>query len=125
MADYETGVNVILGGSIGPRIRATLEEYADRKGMPFREYVRTNMGFMAALLALNKASGMRVYDVVEEEALDESAIADRRKGPGFILDDQTHIFFRKGDTRTHPQKASYSSRAWAAAEEASFPAARG
>ena len=38
---------------------------------------------------------MWVYDVVEEEALDEAAIADRRKGPGFILDDQTHIFFRK------------------------------
>ena len=51
---------------------------------------------MAALLALNKASGVRVYDVVEEEAFDESAIAERRSGPGFILDDQTHIFFRKG-----------------------------
>ena len=51
---------------------------------------------MAALLALNKASGVRVYDVVEEEAFDESAIAERRSGRGFILDDQTHIFFRKG-----------------------------
>ena len=96
MADYETGVNVILGGSIGPRIRATLEEYAQRKGMPLREYVKSHTGFMAALLALNKASGMRVYDVVEEEALEDSAIAARRRGPSFILDDQTHIFFRKG-----------------------------
>ena len=96
MADYETGVNVILGGSIGPRIRAALEEYAQRKGMPLREYVKTHTGFMAALLALNKAAGMRVYDVVEEEAFDESAIATRRKAPSFILDDQTHIFFRSG-----------------------------
>ena len=56
MADYETGVNVILGGSIGPRIRVALEEYAQRKGMPLREYIRTHMGFMGALLALNKAS---------------------------------------------------------------------
>jgi hypothetical protein len=51
---------------------------------------------MAALLALNKVSGMRVYDVEEEEAFDESAIAARRNGPDFILDDQTHIFFRQG-----------------------------
>ena len=96
MADYETGINVILGGSIGPRIRAALEEYAQRKGMPFREYIKTHTGFMAALLALNKAADMRVYDVLEEEAFDESAIAARRKAPNFILDDQSHIFFRKG-----------------------------
>jgi predicted TIM-barrel fold metal-dependent hydrolase len=96
MANLETGVNVILGGNIGPRIRETLTEYAQRKGMPLNEYVKTHTGFMAALLALNKASGMRVYDVVEEEAFDESAIASRRRGPNFILDDQTHIFFRQG-----------------------------
>ena len=96
MASYETGINVILGGSIGPRIRASLEEYAERKGVPLRDYVKTHTGFMAALLALNKAAGMRVYDVIEEEAFDESVIAARRKGPNFILDDQTHIFFRRG-----------------------------
>ena len=65
MSSYETGVNVILGGSVGPRIRVALEEYAGRKGMPLREYVKTRTGFMAALLALNKLAGMRVYDVVE------------------------------------------------------------
>ena len=96
MADYEIGINVILGGNVGPRIRASLEEYAQRKGMPLRDYVKTHTGFMAALLSLNKASKMNVYDVVEEEAFDESAIVSRRKGPGFILDDQTHIFFRQG-----------------------------
>ncbi len=96
MADYEIGINVILGGNVGPRIRASLEEYAQRKGMPLREYIKTHTGFMAALLSLNKAAKMDVYDVVEEEAFDESAIASRRKGPGFILDDQTHIFFRQG-----------------------------
>ena len=96
MADYETGVNVILGGAIGPRIRASLEEYARRKGMPLREYVKTHIGFMAALLALNVAAGMRVYYVVEEEAMDQAAIDDRRRDPSFILDGQTHIFFRSG-----------------------------
>ena len=96
MADYETGVNVILGGSIGPRIRAELEVYAERKGMPLREYIKTRTGFMGALLALNKAAGMRVYDVTEDEALDEAAVSARRRAPGFILDDQTHIFFRRG-----------------------------
>ena len=96
MAEFEAGINVILGGSIGPRIRATLEEYAQRKGVPYREYVNSNTGFMAALLALNKAAGMRVYDVEEEEAFDQSVIEDRRRGPSFILDDQSHIFFRKG-----------------------------
>jgi hypothetical protein len=96
MADFETGVNNILGGSIGPRIRASLEQYAQRKGMPLREYVKTLTGFMAALLSLNKASGMPVYDVIEDEAYDESVIAARRRGPSFILDDQTHIFFRRG-----------------------------
>ena len=94
MADYTPGINVILGGSIGPRIRLALEEYAQRKGVPFKEYVKTQTGFMAALLALNKASGMRVYDVIEDEAFDDSIIAARRRAPSFILDDQTHIFFR-------------------------------
>ena len=96
MADYESGVNVILSGAIGPRIRATLQEFAERKGLPLREYVKTHPGFMGALLALNRAAGMRVYDVVVEEAFDESVIADRRVRPSFILDDQTHIFFRRG-----------------------------
>jgi len=96
MSNYEAGVNVILGGSVGPRIRVALEEYAGRRGMPLREYIKTHTGFMAALLTLNKLAGMRVYDVVEEEALDESAITARRKSPEFILDDQSHIFFRKG-----------------------------
>jgi uncharacterized protein len=96
MSHYETGVNVILGGSIGPRIRAALEEYARQKGMPVRDYVKTRAGFMAALLALNKACGMRVYDVEEVEAIDEAAIVARHKVPDFILDDQSHIFFRKG-----------------------------
>ena len=66
---YETGVNVILGCSVGPRIRASLAEYAQRKGMPMSEYAKTHTGFMAALLALNKLAGMRVYDVVEEGSL--------------------------------------------------------
>lgn len=96
MADYETGVNNLLGGTIGPRIRASLEQYAQKKGLPFREYVKTQTGFMAALLSLNKACNMDVYDVIEDEAFDESVIAARRRGPSFILDDQSHIFFRKG-----------------------------
>ena len=104
MANYEAGVNVILGGSVGPRIRVALEEYAQRKGVPFGEYVKTHAGFMAALLALNVAAGMRVYDVVEEEAFDDSAILARRRGPNFIFDDQTHIFFRRdGYSDTSPE----------------------
>lgn len=39
---------------------------------------------------------MNVYDVIEDDAFDESVIAARRRGPSFILDDQSHIFFRKG-----------------------------
>ena len=49
MSAYETGVNVILGGSVGRRIKASLEEYAQRKGMPYRDYAKTRTGFMAAL----------------------------------------------------------------------------
>lgn len=96
MPDYETGINTILGGHIGPRIRAELEQYAQRKGTSLREYVKTRTGFMAALLALNKACKMDVYDVIEDEAFDESIVEARKKGPSFILDDQSHIFFRRG-----------------------------
>ena len=96
MTAYETGINVILGGSVGPRIREGLEDYARRAGMPFQEYRKTHTGFMAALQELNRLCGMRVYDVVEEECFDQSAIAARRKGPGFVLDDQSHIHFRTG-----------------------------
>ena len=93
--EYEIGINVILGGSIGPRIRAELEQYAERRGMPYSEYIKTRTAIMGALLALNKAVGMRVYDVEEEEAFDESAILALRKGPHFVLDDQSHIHFRR------------------------------
>ena len=95
MPDYEAGINFVLSGAIGPRVMSALEEYAQKKGMPVQEYTRTRTGFMAVLLTLNKLSGMRVYDVVEDEAFDESAIEARRTGPDFVLDDQTHIFFRK------------------------------
>lgn len=94
--NYEVGVHTILLAPVGPRVKATLEEYAQRMGMPFSEYAKTRIGFMGALLALNQATGMRVYDVEEDEAFDESAIVARHKGPNFILDDQTHILFRKG-----------------------------
>ncbi len=105
---YEIGVNVILMHPSGPRVKAYIEEYAVRKGMPYHEYINTHVGFMAALLALNKVSGMRVYDVEEEEAFDESAIAARRNGPDFILDDQTHIFFRQGGYEdTSPEGLKY------------------
>ena len=57
MADFETGVNVILGSPIRPRIRAALEEYAQRKGMPFRDYVKTNTAFMGALLSPEQGGG--------------------------------------------------------------------
>ena len=95
MADFQAGVNVIMSGTIGPYVRASLEQYAQRKGMALKDYVKTRTGFMGALLALNKEAGMRVYDVAEEEAFDESAIVDRTNASSFILDDQSHIFFRK------------------------------
>ena len=107
-SSFETGINLILAGAIGPVIKADLGEYAQKKGMPYNEYIKTNMGFLAALLALNNRSGMKVYDVVEDEAFDESAIEARRKGPHFILDDQTHIFFRKsGHDSTGPEGQQY------------------
>ena len=70
MTAYEIGINVILGGSVGPRIREGLEDSARRAGMPFQEYRKTHTGFMAALQELNRLCGMRVYDVVEEECFD-------------------------------------------------------
>jgi predicted TIM-barrel fold metal-dependent hydrolase len=92
--DYETGVNMMLSGTAGPRVRAILEGYAERKGLSLRDYAKTHTGFMGSMLAMNQLTGMRVYDVVEEEAFDDSAIAARRTAPGLIFDDQTHIFFR-------------------------------
>ncbi len=70
MPSYEVGVNVILGSAIGPRIRESRSTPRGR-GCPTGSTVKTSTGLMCALLALNKASGMRVYDVVEEEAFDE------------------------------------------------------
>ena len=125
MPSYEVGVNVILGSAIGPRIRATLEEYAQRKGMPYREYVKTRTGLMCALLALNEASGMRVYDVVEEEAFDESVIDARTKTPDFILDDQSHIFFRGGGYEDATPEGIRSSSPWVAGRKSYLPGSAG
>lgn len=58
-------------------------------GMTRREFLRTTGGTAAVLLAMNSVFG-RVFDVVDVEAEETAAFAERRGASFFIFDVQTH-----------------------------------
>ena len=93
------GTSFFLGGPMGKRIREHAEPYADKAGVSRRMFFGTASGFAATMLAVNKITGMRFFEVTEAEAADQAAakeiIISRKAGPDFIVDAHTHICTRK------------------------------
>ena len=93
------GTSFFLGGPMGKRIREQAEPYADKAGVSRRAFFGTASGFVATMLAVNKITGMRFFEVTEAEAADQAAAKEimisRKAGPDFIVDAHTHICTRK------------------------------
>src|SRR5213594_3485625 len=60
-----------------------------RLGLSRRDFLKTTGGMAAALLAMNSVFG-RFFDVLEVEAVEAAAFAERNGDPFFIFDVQTH-----------------------------------
>src|SRR5262244_4038486 len=93
------GTSFFLGGPMGKRIREHAEPYAEKAGVSRRMFFGTASGFAATMLAVNKITGMRFFEVTEAEAYDVAAAKEikvsRKAGTDFIVDAHTHICTRK------------------------------
>jgi predicted TIM-barrel fold metal-dependent hydrolase len=99
MSAEEQGTSYFLAGHMGERIREHVDDYAAKAGLSRRSFLGTASGFAAAMLAVNKITGMRFFDVTEAEAYDPGAAQEikvtRKPGQDFIVDAHTHICTRK------------------------------
>ena len=99
MTPEEQGSSFFLAGHMGERIREHVDGYAAKAGLSRRGFLGTASGFAAVMLAVNKITGMRFFEVSEAEAYDPVAAKEitvtREPGADFIVDAHTHICTRK------------------------------
>ncbi|MBI3989279.1 MAG: amidohydrolase [candidate division NC10 bacterium] len=99
MTPEEQGVSYFLGGHMGERISEHLDQYAAKAKVSRRDFLKTASGFAAAMLAVNKITGMKFFDVQEAEAYEAAAVKEmtvaKKMGTEFIVDQHTHICWRK------------------------------
>ena len=77
-----------------------MDGYAEKAGMSRRNFLRSSLGFSAAMMAANEVTGMKFFEVGEAEAADVSAkneaIQLARASSDFIVDVHTHVCTRPG-----------------------------
>ena len=85
---------------MGPRISEKMDGYAKQAGVARRNFLKSSLGFSAAMLAANEVTGMKFFEVGEAEAADISAkneaIQVARASSDFIVDVHTHVCTRPG-----------------------------
>ncbi len=99
MTPEEQGTSFFLSGHMGGQISEHVDVYAAKAGMSRRNFLGTASGFATAMLAVNKITGMKFFDVTEAEAYEPAAAKEmkitRKPGADFIVDAHTHICWRK------------------------------
>lgn len=97
MTADEQGSRFFLSGHLGDRISPHVDAYAQKARMSRRSFLGTASGFAAAMLAVNKVTGTKFFDVSEAEAIEPEAAKEIRlaKGGQFVVDQHTHICTRK------------------------------
>src|SRR5919198_1339976 len=95
----EQGTRFFLGGHLGPRLEPHIDDAAARARMSRRNFLATASALPAAMLSVNKVTGMRFFEVTEAAAYDAAAAKEikisRKPGADFIVDAHTHICTRK------------------------------
>ena len=96
----EIGTSLFLTGNMGPQISKKMDEKAKAAGMSRRNFIRSSLGFSAAMLAANEVTGMKFFEVSSAEAADidakKEAIQLARASSDFIVDVHTHVCTRPG-----------------------------
>ena len=77
-------------------IQAAGEKFSRSLGVSRRDFLKTTGGMAVAFLAMNSVFG-RFFDVLEVEAAETAAFAERSGAPSFIFDVQTHYVSRGYD----------------------------
>ena len=81
------------------------EQMSRQQGMDRRTFLRSTGGMALALLAMNSEFG-RIFDVLEVEAVEPQAFAERKGAPYFIFDLQTHYVSTHYDPTVAPGSAT-------------------
>jgi predicted TIM-barrel fold metal-dependent hydrolase len=96
----ETGTSLFLTGGMGPKISEKMDGYAKKAGISRRNFIKSSLGFSAAMLAANEITGMKFFEVGAAEAADvgakNEAIQVARASSDFIVDVHTHVCTRPG-----------------------------
>lgn len=96
----EVGATLFTSGNMGEKISAKLDERAKKVGISRRNFIRSSIGFSAAMVAANEVTGMKFFEVSEAEAADfdanKEAIQVARASSDFIVDVHTHVCTRPG-----------------------------
>ena len=96
----QVGTSLFMTGGMGPKISKKMEEGAKAAGMSRRSFIRSSLGFSAAMLAANEVTGMKFFEVGAAEAADvgakNEAIQLARASTDFIIDVHTHVCTRPG-----------------------------
>ncbi len=96
----EIGASLFLSGNMGDRISQKMDGYAKRAGMSRRNFLKSGLGFSAAMLAVNETTGMKFFEINAAEAADLDAKKEymlrARASNDFIVDVHTHVCTRPG-----------------------------
>src|SRR5262247_4816095 len=69
----EIGTSLFLTGNRGPRIAAKMDDDAAKACMSRRSFLKSSLGFSAAMLAANEVTGKQFFEVGAAEAADPDA----------------------------------------------------
>lgn len=96
----EVGTSMFLAGNMGPRISEKMDVYAAKAGLDRRSFLKSSLGFTAALAAANEVTGMNFFEVGAAEAADFDAKKEgqmlARASADFVVDVHTHVCTRPG-----------------------------
>jgi len=99
MTAHEQGTSLFLGGNMGKRIGEHVDACAANARLSRRAFLGTTSGFVAAMAAVNKITGMQFFEVAEAATVDAAAakeiLVSSKPGGDFIVDAHTHICWRK------------------------------
>ena len=91
----EVGTSLFLTGGMGPKISQKMDGYAQKAGISRRNFIKSSLGFSAAMLAANEVTGMKFFEIGAAEAADLDARNEvlqlARASADFIVDAHTHV----------------------------------
>ena len=75
----EIGTSLFMTGNMGPKISKKMDEKAKAAGMSRRGFIKSSLGFSAAMLAANEVTGMKFFEVGAASAADNSIVTGNIK----------------------------------------------